>query len=154
MQLQGGLPCARFWLSYVLCSLSPSFLRAAAQGAAATPRVKQIYKMDCAICHGDNGNGKTDTSASMNLILLDWTDPKSLADKKDQGLFDAIRKGTDKMPPEDASRVKDDEDSRPCRYIRGLSKNAPAGTPAPVPAPAPAPTTGSCPPALAGNSVV
>lgn len=124
--------CALFSLSVV-----PA---AAAQGAAVTPRVKQIYKMDCAICHGDNGNGKTDTSASMNLILLDWTDPKSLADKKDQGLFDVIRKGTDKMPPEDASRVKDDEVRGLVAYIRGLSKNAPAGTPAPVPAPAPAPT--------------
>jgi mono/diheme cytochrome c family protein len=111
---------------------------AAAQDAAVTPRVKQIYKFDCAICHGDNGNGKTDTSASMNLVLLDWTDPKALADKKDQDLFNTIRKGTtdSKMPPEEADRVKDAEIRGLITYIRGMSKGAPASTPAPAPTPA------------------
>jgi mono/diheme cytochrome c family protein len=103
-----------------------------------TPRVKQIYKNDCALCHGDNGNGKSELATSMNLTLLDYTDPKSLAGKSDQELFDAIRKGRgDKMPPEDEARAKDAEIKGLVAYVRSLSKGqsgtqtatAPAATP-------------------------
>lgn len=98
-------------------------------GAAVTPRVKQIYQMDCAFCHGDNGNGKTDAATSMSLTMLDYTDPKSLAGKSDQELFDIIRKGKDKMPPEEASRAKDAEVRGLVAYVRGMSKGQAAVTP-------------------------
>ena len=75
------------------------------------------------MCHGDNGDGKTDIAASMQLKLGDWSDPKTLASKSDQQLFDDIRKGTsDKMPPEDASRAKVDEVWGLVTYIRALAK--------------------------------
>ncbi len=106
----------------------------------ADAKVKQIYTIDCAMCHGDNGNGKTDLATSMKLTLADWTDPKALADKTDQQLTDAIRKGSDKMPPEDKSRATDDEVKGLIAYIRGFSKGQPAA-PAPAPAPAAAPST-------------
>jgi len=50
-----------------------------------------------------------DLATSLQVTLLDWTDPKSLASKSDQDLFDAIRKGKDKMPAEDATRAKNDD---------------------------------------------
>lgn len=103
--------------------------------AKAAAKVKQIYTMDCAMCHGDNGNGKTDLATSMKLTLADWSDPKALADKTDQQLADAIRKGSDKMPPEDKSRATDDDVKGLIAYIRGFSKGQPA---APAPAAAPA----------------
>ena len=88
-----------------------------------TPHVKQIYKNDCALCHGDTGNGKSDLATSMNLVLLDYTDPKSLSGKSDQELFDAIRKGRgDKMPPEEEGRAKDADIRGLVAYVRGLSK--------------------------------
>jgi mono/diheme cytochrome c family protein len=97
--------------------------------------------MDCALCHGDNGDGKTDLAKDMQLTMSDWTDPKSLADKKDDDLFKVIRNGKDKMPPEDPARAKDDEVWGMVNYIRTFSKNAPA-TPAAAPAaPAPAPAS-------------
>jgi cytochrome c len=103
--------------------------------AAGQERAKKLYAMDCALCHGDNGNGKTDLATSMNITLADWTDPKSLSDKSDQQLFDAIRKGKgDKMPPEDASRAKDDDVWHLVLYIRAMSKNQPAAPAAPAPA--------------------
>ena len=37
--------------------------------------------MDCALCHGDNGDGKTDVAKDMGLTLVDWTDPKTLSDR-------------------------------------------------------------------------
>ncbi len=97
-------------------------------------RAKVIYTMDCAVCHGDNGNGKSDLATSMQLTLDDWTDPKTLAAKSDQDLFKIIRNGKDKMPPEDPSRAKDDEVWNLVIYIRNLSKGQPAAVPVPVPA--------------------
>ena len=45
---------------------------------------KQMYKFDCSMCHGENGNGKTDLATSMKLTLDDWTNPAALANKTDR----------------------------------------------------------------------
>jgi cytochrome c5 len=85
-------------------------------------KAKSLYQMDCAMCHGDNGNGKTDVATSMALSLKDWTDAKSLASKSDQDLFNTIRKGTDKMPPEAEGRAKDDMVWNLIIYLRSFAK--------------------------------
>jgi len=112
-------------------------------------KAKKLYDLDCALCHGATGDGKTDLAKDMQLNLQDWTDPKTLANLSDQTLFDAIRKGKGKMPPEDASRAKDDEVKALVTYIRQMAKDhpAPEAAPAAQPAttPAPAPTAPSAP---------
>jgi mono/diheme cytochrome c family protein len=112
------------------------------KSAKANPiaRGKELYARDCAMCHGDNGNGQSDLAKDMQLTLKDWTDPKSLADQTDQQIFDMIRKGKDKMPPEDSSRAKDDDIKSLVLYIRDFSKNPPAPA---APAAATATTSGS-----------
>jgi cytochrome c5 len=85
-------------------------------------KAKSMYQVDCAMCHGDNGNGKTELATSMGLSMDDWTDPKTLAGKSDQELFDIIRKGKDKMPPESEDRAKDDVVWNLIIYIRGFAK--------------------------------
>jgi len=102
--------------------------------AESQAKAKEVYKRDCALCHGDNGNGKTDLAAGMNLTLADWTDPKTLADKPDSDLFAIIRNGKNQMPAEDPGRASDTEVWNLIVYIRSLSKNQP-------PAPAPASST-------------
>ncbi len=107
-------------------------------------RAKEIYSFDCAICHGPNGNGKTDLAKDMQLSLSDFTDPKTLEGKSDDQLYDLIRKGKDKMPAEDAARAKNDEIKAIVQYIRTFSKDqpaAPAAAPAPETPPSSAPTT-------------
>lgn len=108
-------------------------------------RGKRLYSQDCSMCHGDNGNGQTDLAKDMQLKILDWTDPKALGDKSDQELFDLIRKGKDKMPPEDSGRAKDDEIKGVIQYIREFSKGqpTPAAPAAPAAATAPAAPTDS-----------
>lgn len=96
-------------------------------------KAKKMYEMDCALCHGSTGDGKTDLAKDMQLTLLDWTDPKTLSNMSDQALFDAIRKGKGKMPPEDDSRAKNDEVRNLVVYIRRLGKDQPAAA-APAPA--------------------
>lgn len=106
-----------------------------------TTRAKEIYSFDCAICHGANGNGKTDLAKDMQLTLTDFTDPKTFEGKTDDQLFDLIRKGKDKMPAEDAARAKNDEIKAIVQYIRTFSKDQPAATPASTPAPETAPSS-------------
>jgi hypothetical protein len=74
------------------------------------------------MCHAANGNGKTDLAKDMGMTLTDWTDPKVLSAKSDGDLFDIIRKGKDKMPPEEAARAKDDDVWNLVIYVRGLAK--------------------------------
>jgi mono/diheme cytochrome c family protein len=107
-------------------------------------RAKEIYSVDCAMCHGDNGNGKTDLSKGMGLSLADWSDQKTLAAKSDADLFNIIRsgKGTT-MPAEAVGRAKDDEVWNLIIYIRNLYKMTTA--PAPV-APAATEPPASTPP--------
>ncbi len=104
--------------------------KAAADKAMA--RAKEIYGLDCALCHGANGDGKTDLAKDMGLSLKDWTDPKTLADKSDEDLFKFIRAGNDKMPPEPDGRAKDDEVKALILYIRSMSKEQPAPATAPA----------------------
>jgi mono/diheme cytochrome c family protein len=107
----------------------------------AQARAKKLYARDCALCHGDSGDGKTDLAKDMQLTMIDWTDPKTLANRQDQELFKIIRDGKDKMPAEDPGRAKDDEVRNLVVYIRSLGKAEPAA-PAPV-----TPTTATTTPA-------
>jgi cytochrome c5 len=86
-------------------------------------KAKKMYGFDCEMCHAASGNGKTDLAKDMSLTLKDWTDPAVLSAKSDGDLFDIIRKGVDKMPPEEAARAKDDDVWNLVIYIRGLAKN-------------------------------
>jgi mono/diheme cytochrome c family protein len=90
--------------------------------AESQAKAKTQYRMDCAMCHGDNGNGKTDLATNMELTLDDWTDPKSLAGKEDWELFNVIRVGKGKMPPESKGRATDSEVWNLVIYIRTFSK--------------------------------
>jgi mono/diheme cytochrome c family protein len=98
----------------------------------AAAHAKKIYAVDCAMCHGDNGNGKTDLAKDMQLTLMDWTDANALKGMSDKELFDAIRNGKGKMPPEDPGRAKDDVVYGLIQYIRDLPKQAPAPAAAPA----------------------
>ena len=115
--------------------------------ADAMTKAKKVYDLDCAMCHGATGDGKTDLAKDMQLSLQDWTDPKALAGKSDQQLFDAIRKGSGKMPPEDTARATNDEIHNMVIYIRKFAKDQPAAAPStdqPAAAPAqPQPPTSS-----------
>ena len=91
--------------------------------AESLAKAKKTYGFDCEMCHAANGSGKTDLAKDMQLTLNDLSDPKTLADKTDGDIFDIIRKGKDKMPPEDVARAKDDDVWNLVIYVRGLAKN-------------------------------
>lgn len=85
-------------------------------------KAKSIYKIDCAVCHAENGDGKTDIAKSLGVPMPDFTNPKSLAGKMDSDLFAAIREGRDKMPPEVSGRASNSSVWNLIIYIRNMSK--------------------------------
>ena len=139
----GSLSCRRAFYSYPLRSClgllprpDPPSLRGACRKtrrlppptnpvkptAASLEKAKKLYRVDCAMCHGDNGDGKTDLAKDMQLAIPDWTNPASLSGQLDRSLFDAIRNGKGKMPPEAEGRANDTEVWNLIHYIRGMSK--------------------------------
>lgn len=100
--------------------------------AESQAKAKSLYQIDCAMCHGDNGDGKTDLAKSMGLSITDFTDAKAMAGKTDGQLFDIIRSGSkdNKMPPEASGRANDTLVWNLIHYIRLMSKSQPAAAPA------------------------
>ena len=93
--------------------------------AESQAKAKGLYQIDCAMCHGENGNGKTDLATSMSLTIEDWTNPATLGNKQDWELFNVIRTGKDKMPAETEGRSTDTEVWNLIIYIRTFSKPQP-----------------------------
>lgn len=58
---------------------------------------KKVFGYDCAMCHGESGNGKGDLVESMSLKMKDWHDPTVLSGISDGDIYDLIVKGKDKM---------------------------------------------------------
>lgn len=82
---------------------------------------KRMYGYDCAMCHGEEGDGKGDLVSSMNLKLTDFRDPASLKDASDGELFYVIKNGKGQMPPE-GDRAKPDDVWNMVNYIRSFAK--------------------------------
>ncbi len=85
-------------------------------------RAKKWWGIDCAMCHGNNGDGKGDTAREMKLQMSDFTDPATLKGRTDGELFYIIKNGYQDMPPE-GDRVKLSENWDLVNYVRSLAKN-------------------------------
>lgn len=90
-------------------------------------RAKQIYGWDCAMCHGDNGDGKGDVATEQKLATRDFRD--SLKTLTDGDIFYIIHNGEGKDMPAEGPRAKTDEVWNLVIYLRKMSN-----TPAPQPA--------------------
>ena len=86
---------------------------------------KKWWGLDCAMCHGEDGNGKGETAHDMKLTIKDFTDPDTLKDHTDGELFYVIKNGHQDMPPE-GPRVKTEENWDLVNYVRSLAKKKPA----------------------------
>lgn len=87
-------------------------------------RAKKWWGLDCAMCHGKEGDGKGDVAKDMKLQIVDFTDPATLKDRTDGELFYIIKNGHQDMPPE-GDRVKTDEAWDLVNYVRSLAKKKP-----------------------------
>jgi mono/diheme cytochrome c family protein len=90
-------------------------------GPESIARAQKWWKLDCAMCHGKEGNGKGETAVDMKLQISDFTSPDTLKDRTDGEIFYIIKNGHQDMPPE-GPRVKTEENWDLVNYVRSLAK--------------------------------
>lgn len=88
---------------------------------ASLAAAKKTYNIDCAMCHGKDGDGKGDLAEDMKLQLKDYRDATSLKDATDGELFYIIQKGKGEMPSE-GDRAKADDVWSLVNYIHSFAK--------------------------------
>ncbi len=89
-------------------------------GPESLAKGKKLYGFDCAMCHGESGDGKGDMATDMKDVT-DFTKPDALKNRTDGELFYIIRTGKGEMPPE-GDRAKDDDIWNMVNYVRSLAK--------------------------------
>jgi mono/diheme cytochrome c family protein len=95
----------------------PNPVRPTAESQA---KAKKTYGIDCAMCHGEKGDGKGDMAGDLKNVT-DFTNPDSLKNRTDGELFYIIKKGKGEMPPE-GDRAKPDDIWNLVSYIRTFAK--------------------------------
>ena len=99
-------------------------------GPESIARAKKWWTIDCAMCHGKEGDGKGETAQDMKLSIVDFTDPAALKDRTDGEIFYIIKNGHQDMPPE-GPRVKVEENWDLVNYVRSLAKKKSDAEPKP-----------------------
>ncbi len=69
---------------------------------------KKMYGYDCAMCHGESGDGKGDLAVEQKITTKNFTDPAALKDMTDGELYYIIKNGKGQMPGE-GDRAKPDD---------------------------------------------
>ena len=87
-------------------------------------RGKKIYATQCALCHGDKGDGKGELASDMKLTLPDFTKPDTLKERTDGELFAIIGGWKDPMPAQ-AGRLTDTHRWNLVNYLRAVSGKVP-----------------------------
>lgn len=87
-------------------------------------RGKKLYGYDCAMCHGENGDGKGDLAKDMNPAVPDFRDSAVLKARTDGELFYILKNGKGEMPPE--NRGSDNALWDLVNYIRSFATNKPS----------------------------
>ncbi len=87
-------------------------------------RGQKIFKTQCALCHGDKGNGKGELAADMKLTVPDFTAPNTLKDRTDGELFTIVGSGGATMPAQ-GTRLTETHRWNLVNYMRSLSGKVP-----------------------------
>jgi mono/diheme cytochrome c family protein len=92
---------------------------------ASVDRGMKVYKTQCALCHGEKGDGKGDLAKEMTLTLPDFTKPDALAKRTDGELFAIVGTGKDPMPSQ-KGRMTEPQLWNLVNYLRALGGKVPA----------------------------
>ena len=89
---------------------------------------KKLYGYHCAMCHGNNGDGKGDLAEQMKLELNDWRYTTSISKYTDGALFYIITNGRGKMVGGEGDRTKEEVRWNLVNLVRsfGRKSNEPA----------------------------
>jgi mono/diheme cytochrome c family protein len=89
--------------------------------AASQAQSKKMYGYDCAMCHGELGDGKGELAADQKPPLKNWTDAAALKDLSDGEMFYIIKIGKGNMIGE-GDRLKTDDLWNMVIYVRSFAK--------------------------------
>ena len=87
-------------------------------------RGKKVYASQCAMCHGDNADGKGDLAVDMGATPPDFTKPDTLKGRTDGELYAIIGSGNAKMPGQ-AGRLPEYYKWSLVNFLRSLSGGTP-----------------------------
>lgn len=87
-------------------------------------RGKKLYQSQCAMCHGENADGKGEAVEEMKISPPDFTKPETLKDRTDGELFVILGVGSDTMPGQ-GSRLKDRQKWDLVNYLRAVGGKVP-----------------------------
>ncbi|HVB28829.1 MAG TPA: cytochrome c [Terriglobia bacterium] len=86
---------------------------------------KKLFMTQCAMCHGNTGDGKGDLATVMHVSPPDFTKPDTLAKRTDGEMFAIIDKGSGSMPGE-AKRLKENQTWDLVNFLHSLEGQKPA----------------------------
>jgi mono/diheme cytochrome c family protein len=87
-------------------------------------RGKKLFMTQCAMCHGETGDGKGDAVAEMKINPPDFTKPETLKNRTDGELFAIMGLGSEVMPGQ-GKRMTDDHKWNLVNFLRSLSGKVP-----------------------------
>src|SRR5215831_7787618 len=87
-------------------------------------RGKKRFQSQCAMCHGQNADGKGEVVEEMKINPPDFTKPETLKDRTDGALFVILGAGSETMPGQ-GTRMKDKEKWDLVNYLRALGGKVP-----------------------------
>jgi mono/diheme cytochrome c family protein len=83
---------------------------------------RKLYGYHCAMCHGQNGDGKGDLAEQMKLNLSDWRNANALSKYTDGALFYIITNGRGKMVGGEGDRTKEEVRWNLVNLVRSFGK--------------------------------
>lgn len=87
-------------------------------------RGKKLFQTQCAMCHGEKGDGKGELAAEMKIQPPDFTKPETPKNRTDGELFTIIDTGSDIMPGQ-GKRMRDRHKWEIVNYLRALGGKTP-----------------------------
>jgi mono/diheme cytochrome c family protein len=88
-------------------------------GQQGEPAGQKLYVDYCALCHGEQGDGRGIAAPSMGRKLNDFRSPAFWSDRSDKKLIQVILKGQGRMP---AQPVSPDEAKAIVEYMKSAFK--------------------------------
>ncbi len=88
-------------------------------------RGKKIYDTQCAMCHGEKGDGKGEVAVEMKIAPPDFTKPEVLSKRADGEIYAIIGGGSSLMPGQ-GKRMTETHTWNMVNYLRALSGKEPA----------------------------
>ncbi len=83
---------------------------------------RKMYGYDCAMCHGDKGDGKGDLAVEQKLTTKNFTDPAALKAMTDGQIFYVIKNGEGGQMPGEADRAKTNDIWNMVILVRSFAK--------------------------------